>query len=148
VKSDHHAYIALTRWLPIVTGLLMICLFFILRALNLNYILKFHFLNILIIVPAVWLTCRAGYKRNGENFRYLKGLASGVKTIIIASVIVNFFIVIYLSFINPVMMFNIRHYMQLGEYMNPLIIGMVLFTEQICASLIVSLIVMQLYKAS
>src|SRR4051812_3576775 len=107
----------------------MISFFLIARALQLNYILKFHFLNVFIIIPAVWLSCYNEHKLRGDNFRYLHGLLSGVKTIIVASVMLNFFIVIYLSFINPARMQYIHQDVLLGEYMNPLVIGLAIFTE-------------------
>jgi hypothetical protein len=128
----------------IVTGFLLIVFFLFVKYLRISYVLNLHYLNEVFIFFGIWYAIRQ--RSRTENFKYLKGFFTGIKASAIASLIFNFFLLIYLSFIDPYFMQYIIKEGPLGEYMSPIIIALVLFTEQISAGLIFTLILMQLYR--
>jgi hypothetical protein len=123
----------------------MVLLFLSARLLRLDYLFRIHFVNWALIVANVWLTVRSYYRRANEP-QYLGGLFTAFRAVVIASVVANFFLLIYLTFVNPYYMHMLREG-PLGAYLSPLIIALALFTEQIAAGIIVALIVMQLHES-
>jgi hypothetical protein len=128
----------------IITGVLLVLFFLLVRGLSVSYVVELHLFNLLFIVAAVWISIHIQFRQSGIG--YLKGILEGFKTTLISSFILNFFLLIYLRFINPEYMLNMKSSEYLGEFMTPVIIAIVLFTEQVGAGIVIALLVMQLYK--
>jgi hypothetical protein len=130
----------------VITAIAMIVFFLLCRSIISQYINGLHFVNILFLTAAIWYITKKHVGYNPE-YPYLSGLFIGLKTAALASLLTSFFILIDLRFIDPASMHYLSTRVPLGEYMNPMIIALVFFTEEVCASLVISLIVMQLYKS-
>lgn len=123
----------------------MILFFLVCRVFNWPYMWKLHFINILLLVPAIIYTLRYTSARP-IAYPYLRGLGAGLSTSVKSGLIFAFFFVIYLSFIEPEYMESVRRSAPLGSYMNPLVASLVFFTEQVCSGFIITLIAMQGFK--
>lgn len=129
----------------VASGVAGIAFFFIIRHYQLDYVLKHHFFHLLLIAAAIVYALIRKNRLNG-GLPYLYGFMEGIKTACVSAIITNFFLLIYLFSINPVYMRYVVAKEPLGEYMGPLIIALVLFTEQVSGGMIITLIVMQLFK--
>src|SRR4051812_9794486 len=83
-----------------ITGIVLIVYFLVIRLLELNYLMGWRFANILFITLAI-LYVISQRKKRPEGLHYLSGALSGVFTGTAASLIVNFFLLVYLSIISP-----------------------------------------------
>ncbi len=137
----------LKRWIAtgLVTGFAMTGFFLVCMWLHLAYITRLRFLNLLFITGAIWFVMRHYFVAH-TGYRYLSVLLEGIKTSAVASGISCFFALIYLTFINPDFMLYLKTQAPLGEYMSPMLITIVLFTEQLSAAVIIALIVVQIFK--
>jgi hypothetical protein len=128
----------------IATAPVMIAVFHLLRDDENRYVLHLQLLNCILIIPGVILSVRNRSRRG--PVRYITSLFAGVVSALVAAVIFNFYLVIYLNFINPVYMQYVIRQAPLGEYMSPLIITSVFLTEEVCAGLIIALVAANLLK--
>jgi hypothetical protein len=131
----------------VICAILVIFFFLAVRDLRTSYVLYLHFYNHLVLAAAVFISL---YRLNAKKgpLSYLDGLFEGFKTAATSALLSNLFLLLYFYFINPVYFLNVRTETQLGDYMNPLVVCLVFFTEEVCASLIYSLISMQFFKLS
>jgi hypothetical protein len=129
----------------ITSALLMILFFLMTRKSQMSYVLYLHFFNHLIVFGAVVVSMYVE-RKNNPDLRFLGAYYTGVKTAITGSLIFNFFLLIYFSFINSTYFLNMRDTTALGEYMTPVVVSIVFFTEQVAAALIYSLIGSFLFK--
>jgi hypothetical protein len=131
----------------ILTTILMMLAFFICRGLKLPYMSGLHLINNVLVIPVVWFAIHKVQRLKLEPTPYLRALSSGVGAAGVSGLLFSFFLLIYLTFINPYYLFEVRAEAPLGEFMSPMVIALVFLTEQVCSALIASLIIMQAYKS-
>ena len=130
-----------------ICALCIILLFLYLKNLQTSYVLYTHFYNHIFLAAAVFISLYSLNAKAGP-LSYLDGLFEGFKTAASCALLSNFFLLIYFYFVNPIYFLNMRTDTLLGDYMTPIIVSLVFFTEEVCAGLIYSLISMQFFKLS
>jgi hypothetical protein len=140
----HKWYTRTSFKVGLITGATLIFYFLIARFFQVNYLQGWRYGNILIVAAAIYYVLKQKTKEK-KGLHYLSGLMTGMTTSIVPSVMSNAFLFIYLLLINPTYM-EIMHHKPLGEFMSPARIAVVFFTEETSAALIVTLILMQVFK--
>ncbi len=115
--------------------------------LRLAYVTNLHFVNCLFVAVAICYVVWKNYQLQ-YDYAYLASFLSGLKVTALASIIFSFFLLIYLRFIDAEFMQHLKVDAPLGEYMSPILIALIFFTEQLSAAVIVTLIVLQFFKTS
>ena len=123
----------------------MIIFFLLSRFLNWRYMWALHYVNIIFLIPAVFYSVYRLIKKRG-SYPYLNGFVVGISVAVKGGLIFCFFLLLYLQFIDPGYMIFLHEDVALGQYMNPILLALVLLTEQVCAGLIITLIIMQIFK--
>jgi hypothetical protein len=111
----------------ITFGLLSIY-FLLLTALGLVHRIEFRLFNAIIMFYGCF-TAVGVAKQKLEDFNFLKGYGSGLLTALLASFLFSFFGVLYLHFIDPSFMQEIRSNELLGIYQNKFIACAQIFIE-------------------
>lgn len=142
VKSGNNKMIVA----DIATGIGMILFFLVARTAGWNYIWPLHFVNIFLLVPAITYAVWHATQKNSAPYPYLKGLAKGFVSAVRASAILCVFLVLYLNFMDPGYLDEIRNDVPLGNYITPLVMSLVFFTEQVCGALVLTLIVLLFFR--
>jgi hypothetical protein len=130
----------------VATSAVMAIFFLISKASGWPYMSGLHLINCLLLVPAIWYATNRIHRLRVNPYPYLRGLAGGLGAAALASFIFSFFLLLYLRFIDQPYMTEVKRYVPLGDYMTPMIVALVFFTEQVCAGFIMALIIMQIYK--
>ncbi|MFL5753374.1 MAG: DUF4199 domain-containing protein [Bacteroidia bacterium] len=130
----------------LVTGLVLIAYFLLMKLLGLNRVLELRFLNLVFLFIGVWFTLSRANKKYGDLY-YLHGLGLGLQTSFIAVSLFSAFIGFYLQAVDPGFMEYLRVQANLGKYINPWILAHVIFGESFSAGAIMTFILMQYYKA-
>jgi hypothetical protein len=130
----------------LLTAVLMWIFFFICKAKGFQYMSGLHLVNNLLIIAPVWYSIYLIHSLRLTPYPYLRGLSSGVGAAAVTAFIFSFLMLIYLFFVDRTYLFDVKDNAPLGQYMSPIVIALVFFTEQVCSGLISALILMQLYK--
>lgn len=115
------------NWGLVTFGLLS-AYFVVMKALGLVHMIEFRLLNGLIMFYGCFSAVKYS-KRNLDGFNFLKGYGSGLLTALIASVLFSFFGIIYLEFLNPSFITEIKENELLGIYQNKYIASAQIFIE-------------------
>lgn len=102
--------------------------FLAMKLLGLVHMIEFRLLNAVIMFFGCYSAVKMS-KKNLENFDFLKGYGSGLLTALIASVLFAIFGFIYLQFIDPTFIQDIRNNELLGIYQNKYIACGQIFIE-------------------
>src|SRR4051812_8028525 len=114
----------------LATFIVLALIFQITRNVATQYMLLIHYINIPLVYPAIHLSIRHLYRRKTDP-GYLQGLSAGVMAAFISGAALALYLIIYLSFVNPVMMQYVLKQGPMGEYMNAVEIGGIVVLEQI-----------------
>lgn len=124
-----------------------IVFFGLMKGFNLVEIIELRFLNLFIMISAVWLAIK-NYKKNSFNSSfYYAGFLTGLTTAIVGVLGFVVFMGVYLQFLNPNFMNYLKANEPFGQYLNPVSLMGVLFIEGLASGLISTFGVMQYYKA-
>lgn len=124
------------------TAVGLLIFFFIMRLLDLLYVVELRVFNVVIMVIGINMAVKELKKRSPETFTYFKGMGTGVLTGIIASILFGLFVFIYVSFIDTGLMQSIIENEPMGRFMNPYIVSVIIAVEGIASALLVSFILM------
>ena len=130
----------------LLTAASLVAFFFIMKMLGLVANYELRALNIFFLFTGVYLAVRE-YRR-ADNATYLGGIGAGLFTSSIALAAFAAFVMVYLGFIDPEFMAELKTYEYFGQYLNPYIAGAVIFLEGSMSGLLLTFILMQYYKSS
>lgn len=132
----------------ILTSILMIAYFILMRVLNLVHIPELRYFNFVILFVGLFYAYW-NYSRSNENILYLPGLGLGALTT--ASSIMPFaaFLFIYFNHLEPNLLELLKNNttISFADYMTPLSVAGAIVMEGMSAGLIISFILMQYYKS-
>ncbi len=132
----------------IVTAVTLILYFLLMKLLGLAYILEFRFFNLIIMLAAVWYAItKLKHEYQGEDF-YLRGMAIGFYTSVIAAFLFAAFMALYLHFIDPGFLKYVQSKVAHGPVLTIPSIFILLFSEGIASGAIITLSAMQFLKSS
>ncbi|WP_461532545.1 DUF4199 domain-containing protein [Sinomicrobium sp.] len=132
----------------IVTALVLIAYFLIVRLFNLHENIWLRLFNGCIVAYGIYASIR--YKRlvQGKNFDYFSGALTGLSTGFITTVLFVGFMGIYMFHIDPSFPENIMNAWIKGYHQNPGILLFILGIEGFASSAILTLTFMQKFKPS
>lgn len=122
--------------------LILIVYFLIMRFSGLALQLEFRIVDFIILALGVYLGILTFRTHAGEHFTYIRGLLTGVFTAVLAAVIFALFIWIYLEFLDPSFMIQVKEHTPYGHLLNPYIIAVSIIAEFTATGLIFSFISM------
>ena len=132
------------RW-GLLTFSLLSLFFLLMGQIGLIKILELRFFNAFIMLFGCYMAIREA-KKNLKNFKYFSGLAAGGLNGLVASVLFVLAGYIYISFINPEFMYEIKLKEPLGLHLNVYLALFQFFVEGVISGFILSFIIMQWMK--
>jgi len=120
--------------------------FLLMKLFGLEHILELRVLNLFIVGGALFLAVRELQNRNNWTSSYFDSFVTSMKTGGIGIGLFSFFMVIYLSAIDPQFMAEVAETEIFGNYLNPAIVGFVLLFEGLGSAFLVTYTVMQFVK--
>jgi len=126
IHTDSIEKIAIKQGL--ITFFLLGAYFLIMKMLGLVHMIEFRLLNGVIMFYGCYTAVKLS-KKKLEDFNFLKGYGAGLLTALIASSLFAAFGIIYLEFINPSFIVEIKQKEILGIYQNKFIASAQIFIE-------------------
>jgi hypothetical protein len=114
--------------LGIFTFIFLGLYFLIMKILGLVHLIEFRLLNAVIMFFGCYSAVKMS-KNHLQNFDFLKGYGAGLLTALTASTLFTAFGLIYLNFINPSFITEIKQNEILGVYQNKFIASAQIFIE-------------------
>jgi hypothetical protein len=131
----------------VITSLALIAYFLIMKFLGLERVLEFRYFNFFILLAAISYAINKLKHENEEEDFYLKGMAIGFYTSVVAIFIFSFFISFYLAFIDPSFMKYIQTTVSHGQLFNTPVVFLILFMEGLASGVIITFTMMQFFKS-
>ncbi len=148
----NYANISETYRLALRFGVLMtLCLvgfFFLMKAFGLEHNLELRALNIIILSSFVYAALKTYKKQNNGQLPYLSGISIGVFTSAVGVVLFAALVFVYITFISPEFMVEIKNQEPFGEFLNPFIVSFTIVFEGMISGLLVSFISLQYLRPS
>jgi hypothetical protein len=129
----------------VATSVFLIGFFLLMKLLDLHQVFQLRYFNIVIIFIGNWLALRRLERITGD-VGYLEGMIYTFGVTTIASFIFTIFIFLYLTFIDPAFLSFIKQTLPDGGQLDIWTLCGMLFSEGFASGVIISLILMQLYK--
>ena len=126
----------------LLTAAGLILLFIIMKLIGLAHIVELRALNFFIMAAGIIKAEQSLKRKAADEFTYLNGLAMGVLTAIIATVVFALFVFIYTQFLDPAFMQYIIDNQPFGQYLNPYMVSVAIVIEGIGSGLILAFTVM------
>lgn len=120
-----------------------IAYFLLMRVLGLYHITELRVLNFVIHAIGIFLAMMAFEHASPKKLNYVSGVLLGMRTTVIASVPFAFFILIYLTAIDPEFMIFLKENAPHGAYLSPGSFFFLIIVESIAAGTIISYISMR-----
>ncbi len=102
--------------------------FLLMKILGLVHVIEFRLLNAVIMFFGCYAAVKMS-KKYLDNFDFLKGYGAGLLTALVASTLFTAFGIIYLNFIDPSFILEIKRNEILGVYQNKFIATAQIFIE-------------------
>ncbi|MGV6846697.1 MAG: hypothetical protein ACWA42_11285 [Lutibacter sp.] len=135
--------ILLANGLKIYFGIILF--FFVMKFFNLEKYTEFRVLNFVFVLYGVNQAIKQNIKLNRET-NYLSNLYIGFATAVFAIILVCLSLIFYLNQINPDFIKIIENLKIWGKSLTPFKVVFAIFTEGISSAIIISFIVMQIWK--
>jgi len=121
--------------------------FLVMKIFGLVDIIELRALNFVILTFGVWSALKEFLKQTGDEVVYLRSLALGVFVSLIAVAPFAVFILFYMQFDAAFMQHVIENEM-FGQYLNPFIVGFLIFFEGMLSGFFIAFTLMQYLKKS
>jgi hypothetical protein len=130
----------------LVTSLVLVAYFMLMKALNLAHIIELRFFNFLIMAVGICSGIVYLKHRTQEHEFYLKGLAEGMIITVTAVVSFAIFMTLYLTQIDRVLMHEISTRVPYTGTMDGMVIFVSIFMEGMASGAIITFAAMQYLK--
>jgi hypothetical protein len=154
IKIEHKQYErkvrsyenALCNWAGALTSLSLIVFFLVMKAVGLNQVIEFRYLNIAFLITGILGTYYNYRKKvDSEGIEYFTGLKMGLRITLTAIIPFAIFMAIYLK-IDTGFMHYIREVAPFGRYLTPINAAGVVGVEGFISGGITSFMAMQYFK--
>ncbi|MBX2941560.1 MAG: DUF4199 domain-containing protein [Cyclobacteriaceae bacterium] len=125
--------------LRIAAGL--IGFFLIMKLVGLGHIVELRLLNVFILSGGVYFALKRFKDSHADRLNYFRGLATGISTAAIGSVVFSLFLFVYMK-LDTSMMQSIIENEAMGRYMNPYIAAFIVALEGVFSGFLVTFILM------
>ena len=129
--------------LKIVLG--VIAYFFVMKLFGLDSVSELRFLNFIFVVWGINSAIKGNIIRNKDNF-YISNLFIGIATSVIATAIIIFGLVVYVSFIEPSFLNVLENSFLWGKNLSLQLILFAISVEGYASAVVCSFIIMQYWK--
>jgi len=131
----------------LITSLLLIAYFMLMKAFGLDHVLELRFVNAVILATGVCYGINKFKRELNEDEFYLKGIAQGFYIAAVAVTSFALFMSIYIMYIDAPLLQHIKEqYPNMGTSLNGFTIFLTIFMEGMASSAIVTFAAMQLFK--
>ena len=133
----------------LLTAVVLFAYFFLMKLVGLVHIVELRFLNGLILAVGVVLAIRSYKKMVEGKISYFKGLATGIITSVVATVVFSAFMVVYIKTAGQDLVEVLSAERYFGERIDStpgVVIFSVLLLEGVISGLMISFIAMQWFK--
>lgn len=117
----------------------LILYFVAMKALDLAHIIELRLLNLFILVAAIWFALKKFKNTHHQHLNYFRGLATGVGTGAIGSILFALFMFVYMT-VDGSMMQAIIDEDPMGRYLNPYMAAFIIALEGVFSGLLVSFV--------
>lgn len=117
----------------------LILYFVAMKALDLAHIIELRLLNLFILVAAIWFALKKFKNTHHQHLNYFRGLATGVGTGAIGSILFALFMFVYMT-VDSSMMQAIIDKDPMGRYLNPYMAAFIIALEGVFSGLLVSFV--------
>lgn len=117
----------------------LILYFVAMKALGLAHIIELRLLNLFILVAAIWFALKKFKNTHHQHLNYFRGLATGVGTGAIGSILFALFMFVYMT-VDSSMMQAIIDKDPMGRYLNPYMAAFIIALEGVFSGLLVSFV--------
>ncbi|MBC7383771.1 MAG: DUF4199 domain-containing protein [Bacteroidia bacterium] len=125
----------------------MVVYFLLMKLVGLDTTPELRLLNLVLLLIGVWCTIKYFNYKSGRHIQYFEGLSLGFTTVMISTVMFAVFIGIYLYFIDPVLLDEIKLQSPvMGKYLTPASAMISMIVEGIVSGLIIAFVMMQYFK--
>ncbi|GAA4822121.1 DUF4199 domain-containing protein [Algivirga pacifica] len=125
----------------------LVLYFFLMKSLGLIHVVELRALNLLFLIGGILFAIKWEQKHWGKGFNYFDGLISGAGAGLMGVIPFALFIFIYLEFIDPAFMQQIREQEIMGHYLTSFNAAFVIFIEGTASGLLATYTIMQYIKA-
>lgn len=128
---------------------LLLAYFFIMKSIGLAAVLQLRFLNFFILFCAIWYSIHTYRKSNPQisvDDFYLGGIGEGMFTAGVAVFLFSVFVGAYVEYIDPSFLKMLQSKAPMGQYLDGLMVFLVLSGEGIASAVIITFGLMQYYK--
>lgn len=132
----------------IYSAVAYILFFFLMSLLGLKHLYWLRALNYIFLFAAIFLGIREYKRKHPHKFAYMNGLAVGMLTSVVSTLIFAGFIAIYLDVLDPAFMEQVKHDQLFGEYLTPYIAAAAILMEGTLSGVLTAYILMQYFKTS
>lgn len=130
----------------LLTGLVLILYFLILKFAGLGLVLEYRIFDFVILAAGIHFGLKYLRTHDPAHFSYLRGILSGVFIGMAACFLFAIFLWVYLLFIDTAYMQELRDFAPYGPFLNPYIIALVLIAEGAAAGALFSFISMNSFR--
>lgn len=130
----------------LITSAALIGYFLLMKAIGLAHIIELRLLNFVFLGIGITYGIYQLKKSLSHEDFYLKGLGHGFMIVLFALVPFAIFMTIYLQFLDPQLMAQIRESVAISEYINWMAILFVLLLEGLASGAILTFAAMQYFK--
>jgi hypothetical protein len=117
----------------------LILYFLVMKLLGLAHIIELRLLNVFVMVAAIYFALKKFKNTHEHHLNYFRGLATGVGTGAIGSIVFALFMFIYMK-VDNAMMQSIIDNDPMGRYLNPYMAAFIIALEGVFSGLLVSFV--------
>lgn len=132
----------------IFSAIAFILFFFLMQLFGLEQIYWLRAINYVFLAIGIIIGIKEYRRKHQRSFSYMNGIAVGMITSVVSSLIFAFFIAIYLDLIDPEFMAQIKEDQMFGSYLNPYIAAAVIFLEGTLSGAFTAFVLMPYFKRS
>lgn len=122
--------------------------FLLMQALGLGHIIELRFLNFIILAYGIYFAIMKLKTEVPDDDLYFKGLAEGVIVSLVSVIPFAAFVALYLTYIDPNLMNEIRQTVHISGYINSFSAFVVINLEGFASGVLITYSVMQYFSSS
>lgn len=132
----------------LLTLLGLIAYFLIMQSVGLGHVIELRFLNFIILAYGIYYGIMKLKAQTNEDDFYFRGLAEGVLISIVSVIPFAAFVSLYLEYIDPNLMNEIRQNVPISGYINGFSTFVVINLEGFASGVVISYVVMQYFSST
>lgn len=131
----------------LVTSLLLVSYFSLMKAFGLAHITELRYLNFFILSAGVFYAYYL-FRKPGYNIEYFAGAGLGFITTVASVIPFAVFLYTYFTYVDPGLLEIIKSVSKMGEYLTPFTVAGAIVVEGMASGVILSFMLMQYYKTA